>query len=90
MATKFALTIADLACAHTQFIMKNSKYRRADGYIVGDGYSRIEPITNDVLAVRERTDLNQWFSSLAHNGVQKISTEALRAMKDAYVKAIEG
>ena len=71
----------------TQFVMSNgTRFRRSSGYIVGDGYRRIEPITQAVRDKIEMAKLEQWvrlLPDLFRSG-KPFPLEQLRAAKAAF------
>lgn len=76
------MTATQLVCVNTSFGSERElKFRKENGYIVGDGYDQIEPITTRVMEVNKLHKLKYWFSSLKFGGLK---LECLEAMKAAY------
>lgn len=76
------MTPTQFVCSKIRFGAEvETKFRKETGYIVGDGYSRIEPITERVIESNKQYHLENWFTGLK---VKKLSIECLDAMKVAY------
>lgn len=69
----------------TQAVCANGKrFKRSDGRVIGDSYTKVEPVTQQVRDANELADLRGWICGIDHNRVRAISLATLRAMKQAH------
>lgn len=77
---------------NTQFITGGDRfYRRTGRRITGGTFDKIVPISEDVLRTAELNLLRNWLAKLVlhSRGVKDIPLAALKAMKEAYDKAMQ-
>jgi hypothetical protein len=69
----------------TQAVCFNDgRFRLKDGFVIGGGYSQVEPVTERVLQAMEADSLRAWFSSTSRKSLE---IDVLRAMRKAYDSA---
>jgi len=70
---------------------REMRFRRSTGVILGKGYSRLNPITDEVLAEVHHYELRRWLSDLTRgrdDEISKIPPAALEVMRAAYMAAM--